>query len=273
MSTFGQRLLEATHAHGRLCVGIDPHPSLLEDWGLDQSARGLREFSLRCVEAFAGHAALVKPQVAFFESYGSQGFAVLEEVLAALRETNTLSLADAKRGDIGSTMAAYASAWLDPSSPLFSDSVTVSPYLGVEALSGVVAKAYDNGGGVFVLAATSNPEARTLQGAVLDDATTLSQHVVDTVAQWNPPSGPGSIGVVVGATVTSPPNLAALNGPILLPGVGAQGADAHDVAKVTEGASQLALANISRGILSAGPNVADLQKRVKILAQDFPATN
>ena len=137
LPSFGERLVAAGAERGRLCVGIDPHPHLLEAWGLSVDVDGLRTFTLRCVEAFGETAAVVKPQVAFFERFGSRGFAVLEEALAGLREQGCLSLADAKRGDIGSTMAGYAQAWLGEDSPLRSDAVTVSPYLGVGALSPV----------------------------------------------------------------------------------------------------------------------------------------
>ena len=170
---FGELLEAAGQARGRLCVGIDPHPYLLEKWGLEPTADGLRTFSMRCVEAFSDTAALVKPQVAFFERFGSQGFAVLEDVLASLREVGCLTVADAKRGDIGSTMAGYADAWLGDSSPLRADSVTVSPYLGVGALGPVFSKAEETGRGVFVLAATSNPEARAIQAVPVGEELSL----------------------------------------------------------------------------------------------------
>ena len=123
---FGERLVAAGQVRGRLCVGIDPHPYLLQQWGLEDTVDGLRRFSEACVEAFADTAALVKPQVAFYERFGSQGFAVLEDTLQYLREAGCLTVADAKRGDIGSTMAGYADAWLGESSPLRADAVTVS---------------------------------------------------------------------------------------------------------------------------------------------------
>ena len=121
---FGDRLYEAMGAHGPVCVGIDPHAALLARWGLDDDARGLREFSLRVVEALGGRAAALKPQSAFFERHGSQGVAVLEEVVAACRELGTLCVVDAKRGDIGSTMEGYADAYLSDASPLAGDAVT-----------------------------------------------------------------------------------------------------------------------------------------------------
>ena len=118
---FGARLAAATAQRGPLCLGIDPHPELLAAWGLPASPEGLEAFSQTCVSAFAGFA-VVKPQVAFFEAYGSAGFAVLERTIAALREAGVLVLADAKRGDIGTTMAAYAAAWAGES-PLAADAL------------------------------------------------------------------------------------------------------------------------------------------------------
>src|SRR5206468_1278620 len=112
-----------------LCVGIDPHPQLLRAWDLSEDAAGVAKFADICVAAFAGRVAIVKPQVAFFEAYGSAGIGALELTLSELRDAGTLVLADAKRGDIGSTMAAYAQAWL-ADGPLGCDALTVSPYLG-----------------------------------------------------------------------------------------------------------------------------------------------
>ena len=271
--SFGERLVAAGAERGRLCVGIDPHPHLLEDWGLSVDVDGLRTFTLRCVEAFAETAAAVKPQVAFFERFGSRGFAVLEEALAGLREQGCLSLADAKRGDIGSTMAGYAQAWLGEDSPLRSDAVTVSPYLGVGALSPVFDLAEHTGRGVFVLAATSNPEAVALQSLSVDGRS-VAQRVVDELAQRNasaagPDTTVGALGVVVGATLEAPPALDQLNGPVLLPGVGAQGATPADVRELTAAAPELGFANVSRAILSQGPNVSDLRKAVVDTAAEF----
>lgn len=279
---FGERLVAAGQVRGRLCVGIDPHPYLLKQWGLEDTVEGLRRFSEACVEAFADTAALVKPQVAFYERFGSQGFAVLEKTLEYLREAGCLTVADAKRGDIGSTMAGYADSWLGETSPLRADAVTVSPYLGVAALQPVFDLAAETGRGVFVLAATSNPEAVQLQN-FRDDSQTVAQHVVDTCGAFNSEyakargaeangaqeSTCGDIGVVVGATLSTPPELSELNGPVLLPGVGAQGATAADVAKITQSAPQLGFPNVSRAILNAGPQVADLQKAVQETAREY----
>lgn len=274
MTTFGERLREVAAVRGRLCVGIDPHPGLLEAWGLRDDIAGLREFSRACVAAFSDTAALVKPQVAFYERFGSAGFAVLEETIADLRAAGCLVVSDAKRGDIGSTMAGYATAWLGDGSPLLSDAVTVSPYLGVGALAPVLDLAEETGRGVFVLAATSNPEAVSLQAMTDSADRTLAQRVVDEVAERNRRHGraghTGNIGVVVGATLTSPPMLSELNGPVLMPGVGAQGAGPEDVNRIAAGVAEVAFPNVSRAILSAGPKVSDLRKQVHAVAADFP---
>ena len=132
---FGERVRSVLGARGPLCVGIDPHAALLASWGLSDDAQGVREFGLRTVEAATGRVGFVKPQVSFFERFGSRGIAALEDVLAAARAAGLIVIADAKRGDIGSTMDDYARAWLTPGSPLEADALTVSPFLGVGAVS------------------------------------------------------------------------------------------------------------------------------------------
>ncbi|MDK4241946.1 orotidine-5'-phosphate decarboxylase [Corynebacterium pseudodiphtheriticum] len=267
--SFGERLRERAAERGRLCVGIDPHAGLLQDWGLPNDIAGLREFSRRCVEAFADTACVVKPQVAFYERFGSAGYAVLEETLDALRDAGALVIADAKRGDIGSTMEGYASAWLDPDSPLHADAVTVAPYLGLGALKPAIAAAEQNGAGVFVLAATSNPEAVELQ-SFQQAGVSLAQHVVNYCRDFNQRRNAAVLGIVVGATVSSPLDLGGFNGPILMPGVGAQGGTVADIARITADATEWSFPNVSRSVLSAGPDVSDLRKAVLKEANNFP---
>lgn len=246
--SFGERLRERAAERGRLCVGIDPHAGLLQDWGLANDIAGLREFSRRCVDAFADTACVVKPQVAFYERFGAAGYAVLEETLDALRDAGALVIADAKRGDIGSTMEGYASAWLDPDSPLHADAVTVAPYLGLGALKPAIAAAEQNGAGVFVLAATSNPEAVELQ-SFQQAGVSLAQHVVDYCRDFNQNRNAAVLGIVVGATVSSPLDLGGFNGPILMPGVGAQGGTVADIARITADATEWSFPNVSRSVL------------------------
>ncbi|MCK0093224.1 orotidine-5'-phosphate decarboxylase [Rhodococcus sp. F64268] len=254
---------------GPLCVGIDPHPQLLTEWGLTVDVSGLEAFSELCVEAF-GSVALVKPQVAFFEAFGSAGIAVLERTLEALRSSGTLVLADAKRGDIGSTMDAYARTWLAEGSELRSDAVTVSPYLGFGALAPALELAAQTQRGVFVLAATSNPEGAQVQRARVDDGRTVAQVMVDEAARRNAGADTlGSVGVVVGATLTDAPDLSALHGPILMPGVGAQGGTADDVRRLAGDALGWVVPNVSREVLRAGPSVAALRDAVARTVDGF----
>jgi orotidine-5'-phosphate decarboxylase len=253
---FGDRLAAATSQRGPLCLGIDPHTELLRAWGLGADTDGLARFSDLCVAAFEGFA-IVKPQVAFFEAYGAAGFAVLERTMAALRDAGVLVLADAKRGDIGSTMAAYADAWAGDS-PLAADAVTASPYLGFGSLQPLLDTALANDRGVFVLAATSNPEGASVQRATTDGRT-VAQSIVDAAAALNPAGQNGSIGVVVGATLTDPPDLSALNGPVLVPGVGAQGGRPEALAGLGGARPGLLLPAVSREVLRAGPDVAALR--------------
>ncbi|WP_156688172.1 orotidine-5'-phosphate decarboxylase [Mycobacterium sp. Marseille-P9652] len=259
MTGFGARLAEAKARRGPLCLGIDPHPELLGAWGLPITADGLSAFCDVCVEAFAGFA-VVKPQVAFFEAYGSIGYAVLERTIAALRTAGVLVLADAKRGDIGTTMAAYAAAWAGES-PLAADAVTASPYLGFGSLRPLLEAAAAHDRGVFVLAATSNPEGGTVQRATFDGRT-VAQLVVDQAAVVNKSmssSEPGYVGVVVGATVFEAPDVSALGGPVLVPGVGAQGGRPEALAGLGGAAPRQLLPVVAREVLRAGPAVADLR--------------
>jgi orotidine-5'-phosphate decarboxylase len=262
--SFGSRLGAAMAARGPLCVGIDPHPALLKSWGLDDDAAGLRSFSLTVLEAVASLAAAVKPQVALFERHGSAGMAVLEELLAAARDESVLTIADAKRGDIGSTMAAYADAWLRDGSPLAADSVTLSPYLGFESLRPALDLAAETGRGVFVLALTSNPEGPSVQH--VGGAESVARRIASAAAAENAryPGALGSVGLVVGATVGSAladlgMDLAAVRGPILAPGLGAQGATPADLRATFGTAYSQVLGTSSRDILAAGPGLGGLR--------------
>jgi orotidine-5'-phosphate decarboxylase len=260
---FGARLAAATAARGPLCVGIDPHPGLLAAWGLPDDASGLERFARTVVEALADVVAVLKPQAAFFERHGSRGIAVLEAVVADARSTEVLTIVDAKRGDIGSTMAAYADAFAGDRSPLAGDAVTVSPYLGFGSLRPVLDVAAATGRGVFVLALTSNPEGPGVQHAVRPDGRSVAQAVLDAVAAENAGAAPqGSVGVVVGATVTGDGrahDFSALNGPILAPGLGAQGGTAAGLAAVFGDALPRVLPSTSREVLAAGPSPAGLR--------------
>ena len=258
---FAARVATAVARTGPLCAGIDPSPELLEAWGLSDDGAGLRQFGLRCVEAFAGVVPVVKPQVAFFERCGSAGIAALETLLEEARDAGLLVIADAKRGDIGSTMKAYARAWLDPSSSLRADAVTAAPYLGLGALQPMIDLAGATGRGVIVVARSSNPEGRPLQqartegghGPAVEDL--LLAGIAELNGNGRIPSG--TVGAVVGATLgPSEFHLADLGGVILAPGVGVQGGTAAGVgALFGECPPGSVLASSSRSLLTRGPDV------------------
>jgi orotidine-5'-phosphate decarboxylase len=276
---FGQRLADAVAARGPLCVGIDPHVPLLERWGLPDSPDGLARFTDAVVDALAGTVAVLKPQLAFYERHGSRGLAVLEDGVARARAAGALVLLDAKRGDIGSTMDGYA-GYLRPDHPMAADALTVSPYLGPGSLQPAVDTARQHGGGLFVLARTSNPDAGTLQHAVVDGRS-VAQVVVDTVRGWNTPGwvvgdplpdlgavqdlasrfGPstGSFGVVVGATLRElDVDLTGIGGPVLAPGLGAQGGSVADLRRLF-GRDAAVVPTVSRDVLAAGPDLSGLR--------------
>lgn len=261
METFANRLGTALAAKRHLCVGIDPHGPLLADWGLPDDAAGAERMGREVIAASAGVAACVKPQIAFFERFGSAGYVALERVFADAREAGVLVIADVKRGDIGSSFAAYADAWLTPGSPLEADAMTVAAYQGFGSLSGAFAHVREHGKGLFVLAATSNPEARDVQQAVRSDGRTVAQAMVDDALDFGSPldTHVNSVGVVLGATltladfgidVTLPPAKPAL--PVLAPGFGHQGARIEDAGRTFGGLGWALLANESRSVLSGG---------------------
>lgn len=278
LPTFSNRLGAALAAKRHLCAGIDPSAQVLTDWGLADDAAGAERLGRDVVAAAAGVAACVKPQVAFFERFGSQGFAALERVLEDARQAEVLVIADAKRGDIGTSFAAYAEAWLTPGSGLEADALTVAAYQGFGSLSGAFDLVREHGKGLFVLAATSNPEAREVQRARRDDGRTVAQAMVEDAQAFNASlvesshraavERVGAVGVVLGATldladfeidIALPAPVPAL--PVLAPGFGAQGARIEDAKSIYGGFGTALLANESRSILAGG--VSGLAERMR----------
>ncbi|MCZ0978978.1 orotidine-5'-phosphate decarboxylase [Streptomyces sp. NPDC021012] len=271
--SFGTRLRSAMDERGPLCVGIDPHAALLDSWGLTDDIAGLERFTFTVVEALAETVAVFKPQSAFFERFGSRGIAVLERATADLRAAGGLVVMDAKRGDIGSTMAAYAETFLRKDSPLFSDALTVSPYLGYGALKPAVDLARESGAGLFVLALTSNPEGAEVQRAVREDGRTIGATMLAHLAEENAGETPmGSFGAVVGATLGDLSSFDLdINGPLLAPGIGAQGATPADLPAVFGAAVRNVVPNVSRGVLRNGPDVAALRDSAHRYADEIRA--
>jgi orotidine-5'-phosphate decarboxylase len=266
IKSYGERLEALTAERGPLCVGIDPHPSLLASWGLASNAAGLERCARGMIEALGAIVPVFKPQSAFFEAYGAAGSAVLERTMADIEAAGALSILDVKRGDIGSTMDAYAAAYLSDGSPLAADAITVSPYLGFGTLDAAIELADQGGRGIYVLALTSNPEGPQVQHARAADGRTVGQLVVDEAANRNAvrrqqPTALGPVGIVVGATIgQTGTDFTALNGSILSPGIGAQGGSAADLPAIFGEAMRFVLPSSSREVMSAGPAPAALQR-------------
>ena len=249
---------ERVHSLRTLCVGIDPNPSVLEAWGCADSDAGLSSFVSAIVPALVNSGVrVVKPQVAFFERQGVSGMRQLAVLLGELRTQGITVIGDAKRGDIGSTMSGYAQAWLAPGSDFEVDFLTAVPYQGVGALEAALSLAAEHEKGVFVLAATSNPEAGDTQRARRADGMTVAHGVVNDLARWvqKNPGTESRVGVVVGATVSLSdfgfdmrdyPGM-----PILAPGFGYQGADLSQARSLFPATSPL-FAVVARSVLLAG---------------------
>ncbi|ROS34491.1 orotidine-5'-phosphate decarboxylase [Curtobacterium sp. PhB78] len=278
-ASFGDRLASAMRERSPLCVGIDPHATTLAAWGLGRDEQGLTAFGAALVDAAAGRAAIVKPQIAFFEAAGVAGYRALDATIRRARDAGLLVVADVKRGDIGSTGDDYALAWLDRDGPFAADAMTVSPYLGYGSLSGTVDVARRNGAGVFVLAATSNPEARVLQTAVLAEGPragrSVAAGIVLDVADDNRAAGEqalGDVGLVLGATLHLDDfgiDADAIGtAPVLAPGFGAQGARIEDLRALYGARAEQVLVSESRGLLTDGPDgvaalVSDRADRIR----------
>ena len=272
VESFGVRLQERVRERGPLCVGIDPSRALIERWGREDTVEGLEFFSLAVLEAVSDTVAVIKPQIAFFERFGSQGFRVLERVMADARDAQLMIVADAKRGDVGTTNDGYAQAWLNEASPLRADAMTVSPYLGFDSLEPMLQGAASSGRGVFVLAATSNAEGRVIQSARTQDGVSVESFVLEEIRRRNQrDDGLGSFGAVLGATRDRPQfALETLKGPYLVPGVGSQGGTPENVARMFDRCPEgSVLASVSRAILQTGPERSALRDAARRWRDDL----
>ena len=255
VTSFSDRLAEAVERkQSQLVVGLDPvREHLPDELRSVTPARAYAAFCRGVIDAVAPTAVAVKPQSAFFEAIGHEGVLVFEEVCAYAREAGLLVIADAKRGDIGSTARAYATAFI----PL-ADAVTVNPYLGRDSLEPFLDACRREGAGVFCLVKTSNPGSADVQDVALADGRRLWEHVAGLVHEWGQDSvgerGLSSLGAVVGATF--PREVAAARRllpttVLLLPGIGAQGATPADVAEAFASGPASALVSASRSVIYA----------------------
>lgn len=271
MKSFAQRFLELARSRSPFCLGIDPTPQLLKAWNLPHSADGLAQMCETVMSAAEDRLAIVKPQIAFFERFGSKGIEVLERLIAAFQARDTLVLVDGKRGDIGSTVEAYAQAYLGSTSAFHADAITAHAYLGFGALKPLLTHAVDSGAGVFVVVLSSNVEGTPLQTAVLqNDGRTVADSLADLITEFNQQTSGseiGPVGAVVGATIENlMPTLDRLPQSLLLaPGIGHQGATFEDMRRRFERHAARAIPSSSRAVLDRGPDVEQL--RAEIITQ------
>ena len=261
--SFSKKLQNAFESKGHLCVGIDPHSWLLSECGFNDDVSGLEQFSFQLLDGISESVGFVKPQVSFFERYGAKGFGVLEKLLAEASQRDLVVIADAKRGDIGSTMDAYTAAWLGKSAPFVCDALTVSPYLGFGTLHSSIAEAAERGKAIFVLCATSNPEGPEIQkarGAYVSTSVSIAQKAMKAnQVSSSSNSKFGNVGLVIGATVKDPElneTLASQNerlrAPILAPGFGTQGVSLGSFRSTFGALSDDVICSVSREALSQG---------------------
>jgi orotidine-5'-phosphate decarboxylase len=295
MTHFSDRLAAAIRARGNpVCVGLDPRWESLpleirQRHGSDSLAAvaaAFEEFCSRVLDIVAPIVPVVKPQSAFFEACGPDGLAAMQRLLRKARDLGLLTILDAKRNDIASTAEAYADAAFGGVSiagrthPVWqADALTVNPYLGRDAIEPFLTSARRAGAGVFVLVRTSNPGAGLFQDLIADGKP-LYRHVGEAVAAWSRQNlgacGLGDVGAVIGATY--PVELAALRQALpevvfLVPGFGAQGGTAADVAAAFRSDGLGAIVNSSRGIVFPfRPDAADWERRIEAAARDTAAS-
>ena len=262
--SFAKRFEAAAAERSGFCLGVDPSPQLLSDWSLPISPQGLAEFVSIALEAADRSVGIIKPQVAFFEAFGVPGMIELDRLISGARELGLMVVADAKRSDIGSSMSAYARAWLGKDG-FNADAVTATAYLGMGALTPLLETARRGGKAVFVVVRSSNPEGQALQSADMDGVP-LADRLAISIREENerllPKAEVGPVGAVIGATLGDEAGKTARlmpNALFLVPGLGAQGATFDDLRRVFAGGTRRVIATSSRAVLSAGPNVAELK--------------
>jgi orotidine-5'-phosphate decarboxylase len=265
---FADRLAEAVERkRSQLVVGLDPRADLLPvelkgeaHLGREATAAACARFCCGLVDAVAPYVVAVKPQSAFFEAIGADGIRAFEEVCAYSRAAGLQVIADAKRGDIGSTARAYAAAFLESPNgkePV-ADALTVNPYLGRDSIDPYLGACRRHGAGIFCVVKTSNQGGAEVQDLVLSDGRPVWQQVAELVREWGEDlvgeHGLSSVGAVIGATHPRAVGEARRLLPqsvLLLPGVGAQGATPADVARAFTSGPASALVNVARDVIYA----------------------
>jgi orotidine-5'-phosphate decarboxylase len=267
---FAQRFATLRAERGPFCLGLDPTRELLQAWGLQDTAAGLRSFCDRVMEAAGVRLCVIKPQSAYFERFGPAGLEVMSGVIDAAHAAGSLVLLDVKRGDIGATNEAYADAFLGVYSAFRADAITLHPYLGFGALQPFADRALRAGGGLFVVVLSSNPEGQIIQHAQVAPGLSVADHLCDEITRCNLATVEGSaavgpIGAVLGLTAAGAPAVLARlpRSLLLVPGLGAQGGTFEQLAERFAPARSRVLPSSSRAVLAAGPDSRALEQAIE----------
>lgn len=268
MPKYHEKLQNAFLQFSPLCLGVDPSAELMKSWELPCNKDGLRIFCDTILEASADSVGILKPQSAFFEQFGPDGAYELQRFIHQAKKLDKMIILDCKRGDIGSTMQAYIRSYIAPDSPFPVDAITVHPFLGFDAIAGAMELADTNNAGIFVVLRSSNLEAELMQKAKLEDGRTIADCLLDQIVGFNARSGTplGPVGAVIGATLGEEASRLSeklYNGPILAPGLGAQGATVDDVNRIFANVKSRVIPSSSRGILKYGPNTEAMKKKLQ----------
>jgi orotidine-5'-phosphate decarboxylase len=266
---FSQKFLKLAKTRSPFCLGIDPTEELIKDWGLNFDITGLKKMCEIIIEAAADNLALVKPQSAYFERFGPNGMAILQNLVEEFHKKETLVLLDAKKADIGSTTLSYAKAYLGKESPYNFDAITATAYMGFEALMPMLEYAKEQNCGVFIVVRSSNIDGSLIQQALITKNTAIANYLAQKINDFNHQISNqiiGPIGVVMGATLASEDiktTISKLNNCLILtPGIGHQGATFEDLKTNYQPVLKNLIPTSSRAVLSKGPNIANLRQEI-----------
>jgi orotidine-5'-phosphate decarboxylase len=266
---FSQKFLELAKTRSPFCLGIDPTEELFKSWGLNFDIAGLKKMCEIIIAAAKDNLALVKPQSAYFERFGPKGMEVLQNLVKEFHKKETLVLLDAKKADIGATTLSYAKAYLGKESPYNFDAITVTSYMGFEALMPLLEYAKEQNCGVFIVVRSSNIEGSMIQKASITDKTSIADYLSQKINDFNHQisnQSIGPIGAVMGATLAFEDiktTISKLNNCLILtPGIGHQGASFEDLKTNYQAILKNLIPTSSRAVLSKGPDIVSLRQEI-----------
>ena len=266
---FSQKFLELAKTRSPFCLGIDPTEELIKGWGLNFDIAGLKKMCEIIIAAAKDNLALVKPQSAYFERFGPEGMAILQNLVKEFHKKETLVLLDAKKADIGATTLSYAKAYLGKESSYNFDAITATAYMGFEALMPMLEYAKEQNCGVFIVVRSSNIEGSMIQKSLIANKTSIADYLGQKINDFNHQilnQAIGPIGAVMGATLASEDiktTISKLNNCLILtPGIGHQGASFEDLKTNYQPVIKNIIPTSSRAVLSKGPDLISLRKEI-----------